>query len=628
MSRVYKLTVYFVTCFLPGNKSSPGNNLPCSTQQHLYCDFNNSCPVNLKTRKECSKCRLKKCFEVGMRVELVAPNEQQRIRRGRSTDLDRLAVRTQFLMEAATTAAANNNARIMSSQRTSDDAQFQEPSPLSCGVNRLAESSSFSHSSSNPPTLFPPSSSTGSRYHSGILSKVSRFILPPRFPFFPVKYETDVIREQQDRSRQQTQLEFQVASSFSRNHQHSLHPVDRECSSFSISATQSTSQSPPKEIREVKNLERSPLDLNRRTRRRIAFPLLQQQDYRQEALLQASQDFSTRKTCFPSPSNSSRNPCFLNIFSSPSSSPSSLSSLSTTTSGTTFSSISVVSYPSFLTPSSSTSLPLFQSWGSCPTLSDTRTSCLASVLPESTYSSSCSTASSSDLTASPGQQQQERNSRCTRRHHHQEACSTCYFRSQSTENYNHDKDTSRAQVVPVAASSAPSNFSVADLLMKGTKTSSATSRLPLTICSQYKKKSLMDSSSTVPSPDPSLESLLSSADSSSSSLSKSGLHEQEASRPFSSEVIRGFLSSTPSPNPSNKHEEEGITVSLGFRRHLAISAGVSGQHPELGYSVDSNSLPTASTSHNDNDNFLVKRGEGLLLSLQQQQYQGMRLLDQ
>ena len=66
--------------------------------QELICENNSTCTVTLQTRKECSKCRLSKCYAVGMRMELVAPNEEQRIRRGRSTNVDRLTARTQSIL--------------------------------------------------------------------------------------------------------------------------------------------------------------------------------------------------------------------------------------------------------------------------------------------------------------------------------------------------------------------------------------------------------------------------------------------------------------------------------------------------------------------------------------------------
>ena len=35
------------------------------------CAFQRSCPINIRTRRFCSACRLKKCFAIGMRADMI-----------------------------------------------------------------------------------------------------------------------------------------------------------------------------------------------------------------------------------------------------------------------------------------------------------------------------------------------------------------------------------------------------------------------------------------------------------------------------------------------------------------------------------------------------------------------------
>lgn len=48
--------------------------------QNLTCNYNGRCLINSKTRKDCTKCRLIKCFEIGMRSDVIgsATSERQR----------------------------------------------------------------------------------------------------------------------------------------------------------------------------------------------------------------------------------------------------------------------------------------------------------------------------------------------------------------------------------------------------------------------------------------------------------------------------------------------------------------------------------------------------------------------
>lgn len=49
-------------------------------EQNLTCNYNGRCLINAKTRKDCTKCRLIKCFAIGMRSDVIgsATSERQR----------------------------------------------------------------------------------------------------------------------------------------------------------------------------------------------------------------------------------------------------------------------------------------------------------------------------------------------------------------------------------------------------------------------------------------------------------------------------------------------------------------------------------------------------------------------
>ena len=47
--------------------------------QDFNCAFSNNCAVDLNTRRFCQKCRLEKCFAVGMKKEwILSDNEKAR----------------------------------------------------------------------------------------------------------------------------------------------------------------------------------------------------------------------------------------------------------------------------------------------------------------------------------------------------------------------------------------------------------------------------------------------------------------------------------------------------------------------------------------------------------------------
>ncbi|XP_076466023.1 vitamin D3 receptor B-like [Babylonia areolata] len=44
------------------------------------CAFQRSCPINVRTRRFCSACRLKKCFAIGMRADMILDEKKRRAR--------------------------------------------------------------------------------------------------------------------------------------------------------------------------------------------------------------------------------------------------------------------------------------------------------------------------------------------------------------------------------------------------------------------------------------------------------------------------------------------------------------------------------------------------------------------
>ncbi|PIO62105.1 zinc finger, C4 type [Teladorsagia circumcincta] len=50
-------------------------------QAVYYCKFGQSCDIDMYMRRKCQHCRLEKCMRIGMRSELVIPEEQCRIKR-------------------------------------------------------------------------------------------------------------------------------------------------------------------------------------------------------------------------------------------------------------------------------------------------------------------------------------------------------------------------------------------------------------------------------------------------------------------------------------------------------------------------------------------------------------------
>ena len=103
-----------------------------------------------------------------MRVELVAPNEQQRIRRGRSTDIDRLAVRTQVLMETMDSIMAEHQEK----QRMLHSRPISNPDLNSSSIRITSPQIVNAPTLSSMPFIAAPSSKTSSKYQSDFFCKM------------------------------------------------------------------------------------------------------------------------------------------------------------------------------------------------------------------------------------------------------------------------------------------------------------------------------------------------------------------------------------------------------------------------------------------------------------------------
>ncbi len=46
----------------------------------MRCRFNGSCVMNVRTRRQCAYCRLKKCFDIKMRKDWIRTDEERELR--------------------------------------------------------------------------------------------------------------------------------------------------------------------------------------------------------------------------------------------------------------------------------------------------------------------------------------------------------------------------------------------------------------------------------------------------------------------------------------------------------------------------------------------------------------------
>jgi len=50
-------------------------------QGYFKCPYDEKCKMDLSNRRFCKRCRLKKCFEIGMRKEYILTDEEKALKR-------------------------------------------------------------------------------------------------------------------------------------------------------------------------------------------------------------------------------------------------------------------------------------------------------------------------------------------------------------------------------------------------------------------------------------------------------------------------------------------------------------------------------------------------------------------
>ncbi|CAG2117771.1 unnamed protein product, partial [Medioppia subpectinata] len=84
--------------------------------ESLNCIYDNNCTIDVLSRKHCRKCRLRKCFTIGMRKEMILSEDEKTLRldliqenrRNRQSTAD-----TQLLTSQSTTPETNDNNTIL-----------------------------------------------------------------------------------------------------------------------------------------------------------------------------------------------------------------------------------------------------------------------------------------------------------------------------------------------------------------------------------------------------------------------------------------------------------------------------------------------------------------------------------
>ncbi|CAG2109579.1 unnamed protein product [Medioppia subpectinata] len=66
---------------------------------HFRCYLGNNCIINIETRNSCKKCRLDKCFSVGMSTDFFHTEEQKRMRKVRNKNTETMSPKSDGISE-------------------------------------------------------------------------------------------------------------------------------------------------------------------------------------------------------------------------------------------------------------------------------------------------------------------------------------------------------------------------------------------------------------------------------------------------------------------------------------------------------------------------------------------------
>ncbi|KAL8598366.1 hypothetical protein ACOMHN_047687 [Nucella lapillus] len=116
------------------------------SQSLQRCMFQNNCTIDKNTRRFCPSCRLKKCFDIGMKADLMLDEEERRLRREK---------KAQRIRQQA--ASSSSTATEDSSDFLVDSSNIVDPSTASFSPETSSTTSTTITTSTHPNPSFPSS---------------------------------------------------------------------------------------------------------------------------------------------------------------------------------------------------------------------------------------------------------------------------------------------------------------------------------------------------------------------------------------------------------------------------------------------------------------------------------------